>query len=116
MFSQHFNTWVRSANFCDKYSLRALKWEISRRKRGDGGGSLYRTGEEGFAEGGLHQIFIRTQRSETETRLLGNGSLLSCDSDSVGGWRDSEMIPSQSSFILLDEEEMPPPQSNPRAC
>lgn len=33
-----------------------------------------------------------------------------------GGLRDSEMIPSQSSFILLDEEEMPPPQSNPRAC
>ena len=33
----------------------------------------------------------------------------------VWGGCDSEMIPSKSSFILLDEEEMPHPQSCPRA-
>lgn len=63
-------------------------------------------------EEGLHQILICTQRGETETRLLGNRSPLSCDSDSVvvgGGNCDSGMIPSKSSFILPDEEEMPPP-------
>lgn len=69
-----------------------------------------------FVEGGLHQIFIWTQRGETETRLQGNRSLLSCDSDSVGRGCDSKMIPSKSSFIFLDEEEMPYPQSYPRAC
>lgn len=79
-----------------------------------------------FVEEGLHQILVCTQRGETETRLLGNRSPLSCDSveecvgggvmalllvvGAKGGHCDSGMIPSKSSFILPDEEEMALPE------
>lgn len=98
---------------CDIFSLCALEREIRRHKLLDGWYSKQeRRGGRDGGEGWLHQGLVWAPRGQTETRLLGNGSLLLCDSDSVvmgggaEGRHDSKMIPSKYSFILPDEEAL----------
>lgn len=110
--------------FCDQYSLCVLKWEISRHKNIERMVFYIEVGERGL----VRRDFIRASSKHKEARqkldywemeVSCRVTVAVCREGGGLGWRwerDSEMIPSKSSFILLDEEEMPHPQSRRRAC